>query len=176
MQTEIKKNIGHNELNQKIQDKCDFLLVDVRSQDEHQSGTIANSICIPHEAIVENLDKLDKDKEIILFCRSGNRSSKACQVLNEQGYTKVTDLAGGITKWNEAGLPVTKLRKAIPLQRQVMIGAGSLVVLGAILGHFVNYGFWALSAFVGFGLVFAGITGFCGLALLLEKMPWNKLQ
>jgi hypothetical protein len=57
-----------------------------------------------------------------------------------------------------------------------MIAAGLLITTGASLGHFVNYSFWALSAFVGVGLFFAGVSGFCGMAILLEKMPWNKVE
>jgi predicted branched-subunit amino acid permease len=62
----------------------------------------------------------------------------------------------------------------LPLERQVRIAAGSLVLLGAVLGWLVQPGFFALSAFVGAGLVFAGITDFCGMGIVLSKMPWNS--
>ncbi|MFA5057319.1 MAG: DUF2892 domain-containing protein [Opitutaceae bacterium] len=62
----------------------------------------------------------------------------------------------------------------ISLERQVRITAGSLVVIGVLLGWFVHRGFYGLSAFIGAGLVFAGITDICGLCVLLAKLPWNK--
>lgn len=176
MQTESKL-IRSKDLYEKIiEDDCESLIVDVRSKDEHLSGTVDKAICIPHDNLHDHLEKLPKHKEIILFCRSGNRSAKAFKVLSEKGYSNLKDLEGGIVAWNEAGLPIVKSRKAISLQRQVMIVAGFLILLGAVLGNFVQYSFWALSAFVGLGLFFAGLTGFCGMALLLEKMPWNKVH
>jgi Protein of unknown function (DUF2892) len=56
----------------------------------------------------------------------------------------------------------------------VRIVAGSLVLIGVLLGWFVHRGFFGLSAFVGAGLVIAGIADFCGMGLLLAKLPWNK--
>lgn len=84
-------------------------------------------------------------------------------------------LEGGIDAWKKAGLPVAFDRKApIPTMRQVQIVAGSLVVLGTVLGATVAPAFYALSAFVGAGLVFAGVTGFCGMERVLALMPWNR--
>lgn len=177
MQTKENKAISHNELKKKIEDSSDLMLVDVRSKDEHLSGTIKDSVCIPHDEILENLDKLPKDKELVVFCRSGNRSDKACKALAEKGYTNIRELSGGIASWDKEGMPIYKVRKTtISIQRQVMIAAGTLISLGAFLGHFIDYKFWALSAFVGIGLLLAGLTGYCGMALLLERMPWNKTQ
>jgi rhodanese-related sulfurtransferase len=171
------KTINSSELSDQLSDGSqDYVLVDVRSLDEHLSETIKNAICIPHDTIERHTDKLPKDKEIILFCRSGNRSKKAKETLDKLGYTNIKDLAGGILSWNDSNLPVLKQRKSISIQRQVMIGAGSLISVGAILGNYVNYQFWLLPSFVGIGLLFAGLTGFCGMALILEKMPWNKIQ
>ena len=84
-------------------------------------------------------------------------------------------LEGGIDAWKKAGLPVALDRsQPIDIMRQVQIVAGSLVLIGAVLGFFVAPGFYALSAFVGAGLLFAGISGFCGMAKLLGLMPWNR--
>jgi len=150
------------------------LLLDVRSDDEHKSGTIPGALCIPHDQLEEQIMKLPRDVELLLFCRSGGRSAKACETLKKYGFSKISELEGGFTAWSEAGLPIAKKRRAISIQRQVMIVAGILVLTGAVLGHLVNYNFFALAAFVGLGLTLAGITGFCGMALLLERMPWNK--
>jgi len=73
-------------------------------------------------------------------------------------------------------LPVVRGKKSIPLERQVRIAAGFLVLLGAVLGFFVHPYFIGLSAFVGAGLMFAGITDTCGMALVLAKMPWNQVK
>ena len=83
-------------------------------------------------------------------------------------------VAGGTSAWESAGLPVNKGKGVISLERQVRIGAGLLVLAGVALGHFVHPGFYGLSAFVGAGLTFAGITDFCGMGLILAKMPWNN--
>ncbi|MCW5559341.1 MAG: DUF2892 domain-containing protein, partial [Verrucomicrobiae bacterium] len=77
--------------------------------------------------------------------------------------------------WEAAGLPVLRgTSRVISLERQVRIAAGTLVVTGTALGYFVHPGFYGLAAFVGAGLVFAGITDFCGMGLLLAKLPWNS--
>jgi len=76
----------------------------------------------------------------------------------------------------EAGLPVVRGRKAVSLERQVRIAAGLLVLLGAILGWVVDPAFVGLSAFVGAGLVFAGITDTCGMGIVLARMPWNQCR
>ena len=92
-------------------------------------------------------------------------------------HVPLSDLEGGIPAWQQAGLPVQKLKNApLPLMRQVQITAGSLVLLGLILGTWVAPGWIALSWFVGAGLVFAGVSGFCGMARLLAVMPWNRVR
>ena len=96
----------------------------------------------------------------------------------EHGYGHpVTDLEGGLPSWQQAGLPVRKLTNApMPLMRQVQIAAGSLVLLGLILSNTVAPAWILLSWFVGAGLVFAGVSGFCGMARLLALMPWNRVS
>jgi rhodanese-related sulfurtransferase len=82
---------------------------------------------------------------------------------------------GGIEAWKKAGLPVLRdARQPMEMQRQVQITAGTLVLLGVVLGHFASPAFYAISAFVGAGLTFAGISGWCGMAKLLALMPWNR--
>lgn len=174
MQTK-QKTLGHKEFKSKIdsnQGEC--MLIDVRSLDEHHSGTIAGAQSVPLDNLEENLSTLPKDKHLLLFCRSGKRSSKAREILEKHGYDKISELEGGISAWSEHGLATVKKRNSIPLQRQVMIVAGLLISIGVCLGHFINYAFYLIPSFVGIGLVFAGISGFCGMAILLEKMPWNK--
>ena len=114
------------------------------------------------------------DQPLYVMCRSGNRSAKACERFLNAGYTNVVNVEGGTNAWDEAGLPVVRGKKAISLERQVRIAAGFLVLLGAVLS-FWNIYFVALSGFVGAGLMFAGITDTCGMAMVLAKMPWNQV-
>lgn len=171
----LSNKVNHKEFKEKV-DKLneEKILLDVRSLDEHLSGTISGAICIPHTDIEKEVSRLAGDKEILVFCKSGGRSSKACETLKNLGFQNITELEGGFSAWCENNYPIKKNRKAVSIQRQVMIAAGGMVFTGTVLGHFVNYNFYALSAFVGAGLMFAGISGFCGMALLLEKMPWNR--
>ncbi|MBY0396976.1 MAG: DUF2892 domain-containing protein [Thermoleophilia bacterium] len=108
------------------------------------------------------------------ICRSGNRSRKACEAFLSAGFSNVVNVEGGTVAWEQAGLPVERGRKAISLERQVRIAAGALVVLATALGYFVHPAFLGLSAFVGAGLVFAGVTDRCGMAMMVAKMPWNQ--
>lgn len=85
------------------------------------------------------------------------------------------NVEGGTQAWNQAGLPVVRGKKAISLERQVRIAAGLLVVTGSVLGCFVSPHWIGLSAFVGAGLTFAGITDTCGMGMLLARMPWNQV-
>ena len=101
--------------------------------------------------------------------------SCAGQLAQATGSEEVLLLDGGLNAWKKAqGEVVKNTAEPLPLMRQVQIVAGSLIVLGVVLGYAVHEGFFLLAGFVGAGLVFAGVTGFCGMAVLLMKMPWNK--
>ena len=108
-----------------------------------------------------------KDDPLYLICRSGSRGRQACEQFLAAGYHNVVNVEGGTLEWERVGLPVVQGTKTVSLERQVRIAAGSLVLLGTGLGAFVHLGFLALSAFVGAGLVFAGITDTCGMGMLL---------
>jgi rhodanese-related sulfurtransferase len=115
------------------------------------------------------------DAPLYIFCRSGNRARKAWQKFHEAGYDQVVVVDGGMLAWEEAGLPVERGKKAMSLERQVRIVAGFLVFVGAVLSLTVDYRFALLPAFVGAGLMFAGITDTCGMGMLLARMPWNRV-
>lgn len=115
-----------------------------------------------------------KDDTLHLICQSGGRSAMACQKLETAGYEAVVNLEGGTAAWQAAGLPVVEGKKAMSLERQVRIAAGSLIVIGAAIGYFVHPGGFGLSAFVGAGLVFAGLTDTCAMGIMIAKMPWNQ--
>lgn len=111
---------------------------------------------------------------LYVICRSGSRGSQACQKLAAAGARPVVNVAGGTLAWAEAGLPVVRGRRAISLERQVRIAAGALVLAGSLLALAVHPYFLGLPAFVGAGLLYAGISDRCGMALLLSKLPWNQ--
>ena len=150
-------------------------VIDVREPMEYAGGHIDGSLNVP----LSRISQADLPSgPLVLVCQSGNRSAKGVQVLLERGYPhSVSDLEGGLPTWQQAGLPLRKLRNApLPLMRQVQIAAGSLVLLGLILSHMVAPAWILLTWFVGAGLVFAGVSGFCGMARLLALMPWNKVS
>ena len=118
--------------------------------------------------------QLSQGQPVYLLCRSGGRASKAAEKFNKVGCDDAVVVEGGTLAWIEAGLPVIRgVVKVISLERQVRIVAGSVVITGVLLAIFVHPYFIGLSAFVGCGLIFAGITDWCGMGLLLAKMPWN---
>jgi rhodanese-related sulfurtransferase len=116
------------------------------------------------------------DEPLYVICQSGSRGRQACQRFLQAGYQNVVNIEGGAVACQEAGLPMFRGKKAISLERQVRIAAGSLVLLGTGLGWFVHPAFFALAAFVGAGLVFAGITDTCGMGMVLAKAPWNRCE
>jgi rhodanese-related sulfurtransferase len=117
-----------------------------------------------------------KGEPLYVLCRSGSRGRQACEKLLVAGWPNVVNVEGGTLAWAECGLPVVRGKKAISLERQVRIAAGSLVLLGAVCAWLVHPAFFGLSAFVGAGLVFAGITDTCGMGLMLARMPWNRVR
>jgi rhodanese-related sulfurtransferase len=140
-----------------------------------------------HAAVARNvpLDRLDpaaiiqardgsKDEPLYLICRSGSRGRQACEKFLAARFTNVVNVEGGTLACIEAGLPIIRGKKTISLERQVRIAAGSLVLLGVLLGWLVYPAFFGLSAFVGAGLIFAGITDSCGMGMILAEMPWNQ--
>ncbi|TVP78950.1 MAG: DUF2892 domain-containing protein [Puniceicoccaceae bacterium] len=169
-------DISANELHEKIRDGAKVALIDVRTPAEHGAVHIEGSHLMPLDRLdTQAAGQLTKDAEVcILVCASGKRAATAMEKLAASGCEKLQVLDGGVTAWEQAGLPVKRGAKAISLERQVRIGAGALVLMGVVLGQWVYGGFYALSAFVGAGLIFAGVTDWCGMAMLLAKMPWNQ--
>jgi rhodanese-related sulfurtransferase len=100
----------------------------------------------------------------------------ACDKLLAAGFTNVVNIEGGTLACEQAGLPVVRGQKTISLERQVRIAAGSLVLIGVVLSLQVHPYWIGLSAFVGAGLVFAGITDTCGMGMILARMPWNQVK
>lgn len=152
------------------------LLLDVRTPAEYEEIHIPGSRLLPLHALdAEAARKLQPEgKTCYLICRSGNRAQQAAEKLAAAGVQNVVVLDGGVTAWDSAGLPVQRGRKTLSIERQVRIAVGFVVVLGVVLGWQVNPAFFALSGFMGCGLMFAGITDWCGMGMLLARMPWNN--
>lgn len=167
----MMKNINVHEL-QKLWAEDKVLLIDVREKFEYQAVNISGAHLIPLATL--DTSKLPKtDKPIVIHCKLGGRSTKACMELLEQDSSlNLASLDGGITAWEAAGYKVNKAGK-ISINRQTQIVIGLLVFTGVLLGHTVNYNFYAIPAFMGLGLAFAGVSGCCGMAKLIAKMPWN---
>ncbi|ESQ88198.1 hypothetical protein ABAC460_16180 [Asticcacaulis sp. AC460] len=150
-------------------------MVDIRDADEHRRERIEGALNCP----VSALDAVTIEGDIIVFhCKSGGRTQvHADRLAAKAGERNWLLLDGGLDNWKQSGLPVQKdARQPIELQRQVMIAAGLLVVAGVLLARFVAAPLILLSGLVGAGLVFAGVTGFCGMAKLLMLAPWNRRQ
>ncbi|MGX3020412.1 rhodanese family protein [Ursidibacter sp. B-7004-1] len=155
------------------------ILIDIRETAEYRREHISNAISIPLSQLQEkNQFDLTPNTTVIFHCKSGVRTKQAEAQLNEFAQTNNFDvylLENGIDGWKQAGLEtIIDRSQPIGLMRQVQITAGSFVLLGTILGTFIHPLFYSISAFIGAGLIFAGVTGFCGMARLLAKMPWNK--
>ncbi len=152
-------------------------LIDVRTPAEFGEVHVPGARNVP-------LDRLDPSQfttgrngssdPLYVICRSGSRAKQACEQILTAGFTNVVNVEGGTLAWDQAGFPVTRGKKAMSLERQVRIAAGFLVLVGAALGAFAHPYWIGLAAFVGAGLMFAGITDTCGMGMLLARMPWNQ--
>ena len=152
------------------------LLVDIREADERARAHIPGSAHLPLSRLAEAELAVQAGKPVIFHCASGARTAQNAPRLGERaGGCEAFIVEGGIAAWRSAGLPVAENRKApLPIMRQVQITAGSIVVLGVLLGALVAPGFYLIAGFVGAGLVFAGLSGNCPMANLLAAMPWNR--
>lgn len=154
-------------------------LIDVRTPVEFQEVHVAFARNVPLDRLdpqaIQSVRNGHPDQPLYIICRSGSRGKQACEKLVAAGVTNAFNVEGGTQACEAAGVPVVRGKKAISLERQVRIAAGALVVIGAALGFWVHPYWIGLSAFVGAGLMFAGITDTCGMAMLLARMPWNQV-
>ncbi len=173
-----QQTISVQQLNERVESGENVELIDVRTPIEFREVHVPFAKNIP-------LDQLDAaklisgrngdDKPLYVICRSGSRGQQARDRIAAAGYSAVINVDGGTQAWDSDGLPVVRGKKAISLERQVRIAAGSLVLVGSVLSLLYPY-FIGLAAFVGAGLVFAGVTDTCGMGMMLAKMPWNRVS
>lgn len=147
-------------------------LIDIRSPAEFAREHVPGSLNVP----LETLGSASLPAGPLLFtCRSGARTAGCATTIKARAGSDASILAGGLMAWRSAGGEIAvDRRQPLDIMRQVQITAGSLVLAGLMLGLLVNPAFLGLSAFVGAGLAFAGVTGWCGMARLLALMPWNR--
>lgn len=152
-------------------------LIDVRTPLEFGEVHVRGAKNVPLDGLNPTAllwPNTDAARPLYVICRSGTRGAKACAKLAAAGFTNVTNVDGGTQACEQAGLPVVRGKKVMSLERQVRVAAGGIALTGAVLALAVHPWFAAVPAFIGAGLVFAGLTDWCGMGLLLAKMPWNR--
>lgn len=151
------------------------IIVDVREMDEYVRRHIPGALSQPLSGWEAAHLTIDPQHDVIFTCRTGMRTAGASDRLAARIAGPAFVLEGGVDAWEKAGLPLAVDAKApLEIMRQVQITAGLLGLAGVVLGFAVAPGWFGLSAFVGAGLTFAGVTGFCGMARLLMLAPWNR--
>ncbi len=152
------------------------VLVDVREDFEHAQERISGAENCPLSRFdPETLRRRYGERRIVFHCRSGRRSRDAAERFR-RGTEPVFHLSGGIVAWSEGGLPVERRAGGprIDVMRQTQLVIGSAVLAGTLLGLLLSPWFLILPAFMGSGLIFAGASGTCGMAVMLARMPWNR--
>jgi rhodanese-related sulfurtransferase len=175
---QAETSVTARELNRRMAAGQPAELLDVRTPVEFDAAHVPGAKLVPLDQLEPESflrQRIQCDAPLYILCQSGGRARKAIEKFRRAGFNGCVLVEGGTQAWIEAGLPVNRGKtKVISLERQVRIVAGLLVLAGVLLGWFVHPGFFGLAAFVGGGLVFAGITDFCGMGLMLAKMPWNQ--
>lgn len=177
------KNITAQEA-KTLMDKGEAILIDVREPDEYLAEHIPGSQLVPLSVFTDNCRKIDcGDKKVIFHCKAGIRSNKACAIAKDYfDDENLLSLQGGIEAWRSAGYSTSSGNTSgssstscsVSIFRQVQIIIGALIFCFITLGLLVTATFFYLAAALSAALFIAGLTGWCGLAMLLSKMPWNK--
>lgn len=148
-------------------------LIDIRESDEFARERIPCAKNAPLSRL-DSTELMTGDAVVVFHCRSGARTKANAERLAKAAGGTAYVVEGGMDAWKKAGLPTEKKSGApIELMRQVMIAAGSLVVIGFALGATIDPRLYVISGLVGAGLIFSGVTGVCAMANLLRFMPWN---
>jgi glyoxylase-like metal-dependent hydrolase (beta-lactamase superfamily II) len=148
-------------------------VLDVRNALEFEGERIEGARLIPLDELSERIGEVPDQADVVVVCRTGVRALAAAETLARAGR-RARVLEGGMVAWRRARLPVREGQKRLPVDRQVQLIVGTMVLTGVALGALVSPWFLVIPAFFGAGLTFAGATGTCGLALVLLRMPWNR--
>lgn len=159
-----------------LRGRPDVRLLDVRTPGEYESAHIPGAYNVPLDTLGEHAQEIRATvrEPVVLVCQSGARARRAEEVLKDRTMGNLHVLDGGMSGWIAAGQAVNRGPERLTLERQVRIAAGSLAAAGALLALLVNPLWALLPAFVGSGLVFAGVTDTCGMAMLLARLPYNR--
>jgi len=149
-------------------------LIDVRGFDEFVAGHAEGAACVPLPDLERRAGELPTDRPLLVICQSGGRSALAAARLRALGMDNVTDVRGGFDAWRRAGLPTEGQTSAIPLERQVRIVAGALVLGFCLAGFFAGPAFFYGAALIGFLLTLTGALGICPMMSALRLLPWNR--
>lgn len=161
---------------QNLIEKSQLVAIDVREPSEFAAGHISSGRLVPLATVGEASKGWKKDEPLLLYCQSGRRSAQAGSLLALHGFTNLSDLEGGISAWSAAGLPTEKSDNAPwALERQVRFAVAVFVILFTSLGLLVHPAFFVLDFLISGGLIFSAVTNTCGMALVLTKMPWNRV-
>jgi rhodanese-related sulfurtransferase len=176
--TQVSPVISPRELHQRRQSGAQCDLLDVRTAPEHAAAHVSGTQLVP----LDSLDpaaflarRADAAAPLYVFCQGGNRARKAIERFQAAGFDGCVLVEGGTQAWIDAGLPVERgASRVLPLMQQVHLVIGFFTLLGAVLAWTVDPRFALLPALTGCGLLINGSTGWCGLGLLMAKMPWNR--
>ena len=174
------KNITVNELKRLLSGGTALNLIDVRTPAEYEGVHVPGACSLPLDtldcaAALAKHKRANPPSAIYILCHSGVRAKKAAEKFAAAGFDDCVVVEGGTQAWAEAGFPVLRGERAVlPLDRQLQITIGTLVLVGVLLSVFLNPAWIWLSGFVGCGLIFAGLTGICAMRMVLARMPWNQ--
>lgn len=150
-------------------------MVDVRTPGEFEGSHVVGAVLHPlQELNPAQVKNLGKGGPVYVMCQAGVRAARAAGQLSAAGLGSLFVVDGGMNAWEAAGLPVERgERQVMPIERQARFCMGGFALIGAVLAYFVNPAWAGLSAFAGAGLMYSAVTNWCGLGLLLARMPWN---
>lgn len=174
--TQTAKEIPAQQAREWVEGK-QALIIDVREKAEYDAEHIPEAVLHPVSSLnALAIKNLAKGRKIVFQCASGRRAAAACEkFIAETGQdNEVYLLQGSLPGWKQAGLPTEKSGGVLPLEQQVLVAAGSIILTGAALSIFVAGGFVWLCAFAGAGMLYAGLSGNCMIKKILMKMPWNN--
>ena len=151
------------------------VLIDVRESGEFRGERVNGSVSHPLSSLDATKISQTHTGRIVMTCASGARARKAAQILVNAGLNQVCYIDGGMDALKRADFDVvTENNAPISIMRQVQITVGALSLLGVLLGYAIHPGFYAICAFTGAGLLFAGLSGTCMLATMLARLPYNR--
>jgi rhodanese-related sulfurtransferase len=151
------------------------LLVDIREPDEFAREHVPGALSVPLSRFDDSDLGKDRSRPVVMFLSyRGNRACEHFRRLASAVGRESYVVAGGMVAWKASGLPTDLDRgQPVEMRRQVMTAHGGLVLLGLLLALTVSPWFIVLTVLVGCELVFSGVCGWSGMAMLLRQMPWN---